>query len=719
MDTLSTKFFYNSLNLPSKRSCAQDYWGYYNGQNNASTALLGIYGHTMIPTPNNFMSYNYNSELADIRGADRNSRGDYMQATMLNRVVYPTGGYTTYEYEPNTCRVGDYRESLEYEEFIKRPFDVSVHHSYSYTPDAPVVVTNTPVPFTVTDSLSFSLDVRCGGSAINGHEIAIIIVSRSTENTRVIPVEYNSSNDYCTVLQDTLPPGNYELTIGAPGIGDQNYGIGCWLRGYYRPRSFFDLYPQNIYSRAIGGLRVNTIRNYDNDGQKLGYTTFDYNNSGILLNSIETIEPYSYTYLKSEPNGWGPLSIYSRHYISGWNITSGQSRFPAFFASCNPGDVGYSQITKRTYNGRDNLEKTEITSYINHKPEGLGFLDYYKCLDNGKLLSKEIYDANGTLVSKTENTYRFHDLEFDDRKDKWYSTNMVAKDMLRIDPYLQYFNESEFPNRFLVWKYPYIQSWIELTKTTNKEYCPDGSVIEKTQEFAYNLNRQVSRIDETVGDTTKIQRTEITYSGEGKDYISQWMKDGPHRLSDVVETRNILRENGEETCLDTKHIVYGSHYDFEAHKSRYLPVSTSTSIGDNPLETRATYSYDDSLNVRSVTIDGMETVYIWSYKGQYPIAKITGLTYAEVESAIGATTLSTLLGKPEPTQADLRSIHDAINAIGGLVTTYTHKPLVGILSETQPNGHTIYYEYDGFGRLTRVLDHNGHTISTNSYNYKR
>ena len=44
---------------------------------------------------------------------------------------------------------------------------------------------------------------------------------------------------------------------------------------------------------------------------------------------------------------------------------------------------------------------------------------------------------------------------------------------------------------------------------------------------------------------------------------------------------------------------------------------------------------------------------------------------------------------------------------------------MGITSETLPNGNTVYYEYDSFGRLSRVVDHDGSVISTNSYNYRK
>ena len=52
-----------------------------------------------------------------------------------------------------------------------------------------------------------------------------------------------------------------------------------------------------------------------------------------------------------------------------------------------------------------------------------------------------------------------------------------------------------------------------------------------------------------------------------------------------------------------------------------------------------------------------------------------------------------------------------------MVTTYTYKPLVGITSQTDPNGITTWYEYDGFGRLKNVLDNNSKVTGSYRYNY--
>ena len=718
-ETLTTSFSYNSLKLPSRSSCAQDYWGYYNGYNNLSTSSFGHNGHTMLPTPINFMTKNYNKELEKIQGANRNSNGKYMQAAILDTIVYPTGGYTTYEYEPNTCVVTQSQS--------ERPYDIDIKKYFSYTPNVPAgvkTVANDPLNFTLKESLDYSLDVYCDGDAINGSTISIIIVSINSGFTSTqIPVTYKSSNDPIKVKMGTLPAGNYQLIIGAPSEGNKGYGICCNLTGYYKSNTSAKQ-TQNTFTKTVGGLRVKKISNYDNDKSLINYVTYNYNDdkgvtTGKLLDVIETIEDNSYTYYKSEPNGWGPNTVYSEHSIWGWNITSGQSLFPAFYASCNPGIVGYTQVTKCKYNAKGDAMKYVITKYENNEPKSMTYLNYYTSFANGKIISQETRDASKKIISKVVNEYHSHDLQSDDERDKWYSTNMVARDMVVIEPGIGYFDEYNIAGfkRFQVWKYPYILSRVDLTKTTTTEYCSDGKQIVRTKEYKYknnNENIQVAQIDENTSWSKQIQRTKITYTSDGTDAASRSMK-SLHRLNDVVENKVVLVENGKEQGVSTQRTNYA---EFKINGSKYyLPDSYLTSIGKYAPENRAIYTYDDSLNVSSIALDGMETVYLWSYKGQYPVAKIEGLTYAEVENAITKSTISELLRSQTPNSTTVSSIRTKINAKGGYITTYTYKPLVGILSETQPNGNIIYYEYDSFGRLKNIKDYNKKIIKTYEYHY--
>jgi len=51
------------------------------------------------------------------------------------------------------------------------------------------------------------------------------------------------------------------------------------------------------------------------------------------------------------------------------------------------------------------------------------------------------------------------------------------------------------------------------------------------------------------------------------------------------------------------------------------------------------------------------------------------------------------------------------------MTTYTYNPLVGMTSETDPNGQTTYYEYDDFGRLKRIRNNDRAIVSQYDYHY--
>lgn len=49
------------------------------------------------------------------------------------------------------------------------------------------------------------------------------------------------------------------------------------------------------------------------------------------------------------------------------------------------------------------------------------------------------------------------------------------------------------------------------------------------------------------------------------------------------------------------------------------------------------------------------------------------------------------------------------------MTTYTHLPGVGMTSQTDPNGHTVYYEYDALGRLSVIRDNERRMLKSYQY----
>lgn len=86
-------FSYKSeASLPRKDSYAVDYWGYYNGGTNNQSYFLNPTDLTNSLLP--VTSLNNNKKIADI---------NYITAGLLDRINYPTQGYSIFNYELNTA----------------------------------------------------------------------------------------------------------------------------------------------------------------------------------------------------------------------------------------------------------------------------------------------------------------------------------------------------------------------------------------------------------------------------------------------------------------------------------------------------------------------------------------------------------------------------------------------------------------------------------------
>ncbi len=63
---------------------------------------------------------------------------------------------------------------------------------------------------------------------------------------------------------------------------------------------------------------------------------------------------------------------------------------------------------------------------------------------------------------------------------------------------------------------------------------------------------------------------------------------------------------------------------------------------------------------------------------------------------------------------ELMSIFDNLRTAlpGAFITSYLYEPLVGVTSETDPNNKTVYYEYDDYGRLETIRNHDNYISET-------
>lgn len=190
---------------------------------------------------------------------------------------------------------------------------------------------------------------------------------------------------------------------------------------------------------------------------------------------------------------------------------------------------------------------------------------------------------------------------------------------------------------------------------------------------------------------------------------------------DSMVARNIISPAIEQittnTTLNKELSKSKENYSFWQGNTIIQPSSIQKSLLANALETEATINdYDNKGNIKQVTgKDGIIISYIWGYNQQYPVAKVVNRTYSDAVSQ-SAVDMAILNAPANETvlRIELNKFRNLSNAFA---TTYTYKSLIGITSETDPNGKTIYYEYDNFNRLTLIRDKDNNILKKICYNY--
>lgn len=135
------------------------------------------------------------------------------------------------------------------------------------------------------------------------------------------------------------------------------------------------------------------------------------------------------------------------------------------------------------------------------------------------------------------------------------------------------------------------------------------------------------------------------------------------------------------------------------------------------MSSRLSYQvYDSYRNPVHVVKDGTENVvYIWGYSGERLVAEIRGATYASVKTALGCTPES-LSSAASPNMTLIDGLRSKLT--GATVTTYTYDPLVGLLTKRDAAGNLTSYEYDTYGRLSKVKNNGSYAKEQYRYNFR-
>lgn len=707
--SLSYDFEYNDSYLPACRySAGQDYWGYYNGNDSNSDLIPPYY----LPNSSN-----------QIAGANRSVNTAYSDFGILEKIIYPTGGYTEFDFENNVAFTTDLQpqytsgsQILAGDEYFDAEETLPTTNSFQKTftinnPQDLVLNNNNP-----NGGATVSFQIQNPGCDLSGGANSCARFTVTKPSNQIIDILIGGSSFY-------LPNGTYTLTASFdqsnPDYQDFIF-MASWKKDV----------PSSDANRYSGGLRIKEVRNYASSSAQPVIKRYKYTkqyNSTESSGDIFSIPDFSYsdiiTYQNNTPplNGVdGSIQLRMRSVSNIQQVTHSGSY------------VGYSVVFEETNNANETGYTEYHYSNTRDVPQSNEFPyppDRSRELERGQPLKQLNFKKGTSIFEKVlEKNMGYTNVAFESSSEypkssfaiKW--GNPVIREVSGVTETAQ-----------IMVDYQVYGGWNALANESTTSYYDNSEELTSSTDFYYdNSKHLLPTRTKTIDSNGQHFFSSITFPQDivsPNSVITKLISQ--NRLAQTIETKSFidLNTNG---ILDSGEGLNTEKHDFkEWHTNVVMPEFLKTATGSNTLEDRIVFHayYPDGKLKEVSKAGGAEIVYIWGYNGEYPIAMIENATFATgrpntISSAqlilIDNAVAATVNEKSPSTEDTLRSKLQLLRAgfPEAMVTTYTYDPLVGVTSITTPNGLSTYYLYDGFSRLEYIKDKDGNILKKNEYVYK-
>ena len=730
-------FIYSDINLPSKTSKSQDFYGYYNGYGNSD----------MIPK--HFFSNPYPMEVGS---ANRSVNPLVNQAGILKEIHYPTKGWTKFIYETN-----QYFGVDEFEKYNLKIVSSNTLQGTGTPSLAPnespginlIPICNNPNPVNCVQYREVPFEASNAQGQLTFQILNNYGYERKHDYARVRI--YNSSGD--EIYSSGKIKANQPITYNFNGINSgtilmEAYGAIMSIEGLQlKYVNNNNLTTKNNYS---AGLRIRFIENYNHNTNVLSKKEYDYleptdvtKSSGKLINNLVTsFSSNTFTNVTiSQFNGdcIGCVCLPQSNYTRSYSISS-NSRY-----GIEGNTVVYKYVKEKSsdpLNNKNGYTLYEFNTESDEIPFGDPSVQIYKTWKRGKIVTKKEYRTtlnNDYIIRQETNNYvddnskisvingfklfRHLSINFSSTENNFNQLDCIYQGISGSC----YVPINVFDGVYEVVTYNLPVAWNYLKSQEIAEYFYDSSNIISgtlTTNKTYNYNNP-SHLQLTSQVTTNskgdVLKTEYKYPSdligfEQTPYMQQLLD--ANRIGEPVITKTF---NGS-TKLTENHSKYGNS---TATGNLLLPTEVHTRIGATDINIAAIEDrkiqftlYDTSGNVQEYKLEnGTPVTIIWGYNKTQPIAKIENATYASITpSLISSAQTASDSGNEASLLIALTALRTGL--ANAMVTTYTYIPLVGVSTITDPKGDTITYAYDSFGRLKNVKDKNGNILSENEYHYK-
>jgi len=521
----------------------------------------------------------------------------------------------------------------------------------------------------------------------------------------------------------TGPYITYEIGAGKRNSND-NMRVGI-LEYIYWPegrRTQFEFEPNQYWwhsgidgpqSVSVGGLRIKRIDEKDLSNSKNSYRVFDYKDCGAIK-SKPHLDLSNYSYCQEI---WekAPYNSIVKREVRTWNSASLVNQV---FSSGAP--MRYVEVEEFRYGGNVSEGKWKsvyiykFNNSIIEKDVCSPFaVDYENDWSWGQLECEKHYalDEYNTPRHLSTKTITYTSI----------STPPISKRKVFFKTILDPFDDLAFTDAdrnasIADESYIFAGGKMLPNKETYEEYLTNGSIkTEKTFQYRQfpTEKHHVNPVQITTTSSTGNIIEDFVYP-EDVPYSNAYYEN----FGEV----DLIRNNTFNLLLAYDRTESGVTQSTRRIYSGGRPSVVKTNTGPSgEFENKLYYHrYNSYSKPACVSYEGGPyTVYIWGYNNQYLLAAIENASYDDVEQLMGGSAAIDSIGRRSiPLPGEIAMINNLRSSRPeAMVTTYTYKPLVGITSETDPSGRTIFYEYDSFGRLMRIKDENGKIIEDYKYNY--
>lgn len=736
------RFEYNITKLPNRLSFEQDYWGYYN--NNGATSMIPeIYVYPNETGTNRYRIEPLNSSCNDpscfhFPGADRGVTPGVIRAGMLEKITYPTGGYTEYQYEPNNYWDPDANQT-----FLGGGVRISQIRFH--------------------DALDPSKDMV---KTYHYHQKDF-----SDRSSGVLVQQPRHARE----IARTQDPDAGQLYLPSLGMLNITYFTDGDVQGISLKKTW-DLFTQR-YSVSQAPLS-------DLDGIQVQYTYVTIDHQGIGESEYEYYPPKNFrtnatmVNITSSGNTVVDLACSEESRIFGFIQQTGQNVYPYPPLSGN-GLLTSGQLKSQT-NKDENGNLTSSTQYdyqilsknglAPHKVQGLsharagGYCFYAP--NRFKEASVPFHwaryeldtDADAVIDKKTERIYDKTGNYIETVTDYNYSTahpgvilvksinsdgsisENKSKYLLDYNNYIGATSPNEAVNTFQKFRdlhiNPLIETWELIDgKVVTASYAEyergivNGRYLPQLKRrFELEIENPTSTFSESTFEAGTLNflksaqyelQAEINYNQKGNPVTLLENYNVPSYFIWDQQNRVIAEIfNGSTACAFTSFERDGQSDELYTPFAYPTNEGTAIKVGDAYTGQR----YFD-LSQGDITKQGLNAShkYIMDFwtKGDQKTVNVTSANPISVNSPSEWVFNRLLIEGQSSITISGDALIDELRIYpsNARMSSYTHRPMIGLTSENGSNGYTAKYHYDAFNRLEKVEDFEGNIVKTYDYVY--